>query len=84
MEALVKLQCPKCSSRLDIIETPSGGRIVSVSLLGPSVEQDATALELFQPPDAGPEVTCPACGASFDPSGPHRSIPPLNRPRKNG
>jgi DNA-directed RNA polymerase subunit RPC12/RpoP len=81
MEALVKLKCAKCSSRLDIIETPSGGRIVSVSLLGDSVEQNATALELFQPPDAGPKITCPACGRSFDPSEPHRSIPPLTRPR---
>jgi len=81
MEALVKLQCPKCKSRLDIIETPSGGRIVSVSLLGDAVEHDAAALELFQPPDSGPRITCPACGTSFDPSEPHRSIPPLNRPR---
>ena len=81
MEALVKLTCPKCSSRLDIIDTPSGGRIVAVSLLGASVEQNAAALELFQPPDAGPKITCPACGVAFDPSEPHRSIPPLNRPR---
>jgi hypothetical protein len=81
MEALVKLKCPKCSSLLDIIDTPSGGRIVSVSLLGDSVEQNAAALELFQPPDSGPMIACPACGRAFDPSEPHRSIPPLNRPR---
>jgi hypothetical protein len=81
MDAIVKLQCPKCNSRLDIIETPSGGRTVSVTLLGRSVEDDAVALELFQPPDAGPKISCPACTTSFDPSEPHRSIPPLNRPR---
>ncbi len=81
MESLVKLKCPTCSSRLDIFDTPSGGRIVSVSLLGDSVEQNAAALELFQPPDAGPKITCPACGRSFDPSEPHRSIPMFNRPR---
>jgi hypothetical protein len=81
MDAIVKLQCPRCNSRLDVIETPSGGRAVSVSLLGPSVENDAVALELFQAPDAGPRITCPACSMSFDPSEPHRSIPPLNRRR---
>jgi hypothetical protein len=68
MEALIKLKCPKCSSRLDIFDTPSGGRIVSVSLLGDSVEQNAAALELFQPPDAGPKITCPRAA--------DRSIPP--------
>jgi hypothetical protein len=81
MDAVVKLQCPRCRSRLDLIETPSGGRTVSVSLLGLSVEDDAVALELFQPPDAGPKITCPACTMSFDPSEPHRSIPPLTRRR---
>jgi len=82
MDATAKLTCPKCRSRLDIIETPSGGRTVSVSLLGDAVEHNAAALELFQPPDAGPRIVCPACRMSFDPSEPHRSIPPLNRPRQ--
>lgn len=82
MDATVKLKCPKCASRLDIIETPSGGRTVSVSLLGDAVEHSAAALEVFQPPDSGPAIKCPACSTSFDPSEPHSSIPPLNRSRE--
>ena len=74
-----KVRCPKCQSRLDVIETPSRARTISVSFLGPSVEQDAHALETFQGPDTGPEIGCPACGTAFDPSEPYRAIPPLKR-----
>ena len=78
-DPILKLQCPKCQSRLDVSETSSGARTVSVAMLGPSVEQHANALEVFQTADAGPRVTCPACSASFDSSEPHRPIPPLKR-----
>ena len=63
---VVKLQCPKCQSRLDVLETTSGGRIVAVSLLGDAVEHSAAALETFQA--AGPTLTCPitAFGGSHD------------------
>jgi DNA-directed RNA polymerase subunit RPC12/RpoP len=72
-----KTRCPRCQSRLDVFETPSGGRTVSVAFLGPTVETTATALELFIPRDSGAEIQCPACSRRFDPSGPVRSIPPL-------
>jgi DNA-directed RNA polymerase subunit RPC12/RpoP len=73
-----KVRCPNCQSRLDVLETPSGGRIVSVAYLGASVEMNAHALERFVPPDGGREVQCPACSKYFDPSGP-RLIPRLRR-----
>ena len=73
-----KVRCPNCQSRLDVLETPSGGRIVSVPYLGASVEMNAQALEVFIAPDSGLDLQCPACGRRFDPSGP-RSIPPLRR-----
>src|SRR4051812_29813294 len=73
-----RVRCPHCQSRLDVIETPSGGRTVSVFLLGASVEMDASALELFIPPDGGSELRCPACNRHFDPAAPH-TIPPLRR-----
>jgi DNA-directed RNA polymerase subunit RPC12/RpoP len=76
---IAKLQCPSCQSRLDVAETPSGGKTISVSLLGSSVEEHAQALEIFLTPAAGPRVKCPACGMSFDPSEPYRAIPPLRR-----
>jgi DNA-directed RNA polymerase subunit RPC12/RpoP len=67
----VRLRCPTCQSRLDVIETASGGRIVSVVLLGTSVEMHAHALEVFMPPNqSGLGLRCPACSTSFDPSGP--------------
>lgn len=71
------IRCPNCDSRLDVMETQSGGRIVSVIGLGHSVEQSARALELFLPPGAGPDLTCPACHGRIDTSVPHRRIPPL-------
>ena len=79
-QPMAKVQCPRCRTRLDVFETQSGGRIIAVAVLGPSVEQSAAALETFQGPDAGPEIGCPACRYRFDPSGPYRAIPPLNLP----
>ena len=77
---VAKLQCPRCQSRLDVIETASGARTIAATFLGPRVEDNAKALEIFQGPDAGPRIECPACGMAFDPSEPYRAIPPLNRP----
>jgi hypothetical protein len=74
----VRVRCPHCQSRLDVIDTASGGRTVSVFLLGPTVEVNASALELFIGPGSGLELHCPACNGSFDPSMPH-TIPPLRR-----
>jgi hypothetical protein len=73
-----KTRCPGCQSRLDVLETPSGGRTVSVAFLGVTVETSAAALEVFIPRDGGAEIRCPACDCQFDPSGPLR-IPPLKR-----
>jgi len=77
-DSVAKVQCPHCQSRLDVMETSSGARTISVVVLGPSVEHSAVALEMFEPPDSGPSITCPACSHAFDPSGP-RPIPPLRR-----
>jgi DNA-directed RNA polymerase subunit RPC12/RpoP len=79
-DAIAKVQCPRCQSRLDVFETQSGGRIVSIAVLGPTVENSAHALETFQPPAQGPSISCPACRHTFDPSGPYRAIPSLKRP----
>jgi hypothetical protein len=46
----VRVGCPRCQSRLDIFETASGGRTVSVVSLGQAVEMHAAALEVFLPP----------------------------------
>jgi len=64
-----KLTCPQCRSRLTILETHSGGRIISVAILGLSVERSARALESFMAPGAGPDLQCPACESWIDPSG---------------
>ena len=42
---IAKLRCPKCDSWLDVRETTSGARIIGVAVLGPSVEDQAQALE---------------------------------------
>jgi hypothetical protein len=63
-----KVTCPKCGSRLEVVETPSGGRIVSMVALSEGVEPKQ--LELFLAPDAGPDITCPACTVRFDPAAP--------------
>lgn len=74
-EIASKVTCPRCSTRLAVTETPSGGRSVAVLALGRSVEDTAKALERFVAPDRGPDVICPACDARFDPAA------PLVRPR---
>jgi hypothetical protein len=74
-----KVTCPKCESRLTVVETQSGGRLVAIAVLGTSVEDTAVALETFAPPGASRQIACPACRHSFDPSGPYRPIPPLSR-----
>jgi uncharacterized protein YbaR (Trm112 family) len=74
-----KVRCPKCQSRLDVAETASGAKTISVSFLGPSVEESARALERFQMPGADSFLACPACDMRFDPAEPNRTIPPLNR-----
>jgi DNA-directed RNA polymerase subunit RPC12/RpoP len=74
-----KVTCPKCESRLMVVETQSGGRLVAIAVLGTSVEDTAVALETFAPPGTGRQIACPACRHSFDPSGPYRPIPPLSR-----
>jgi hypothetical protein len=71
----VRLVCPKCRSRLDVLETASGGRTVSVMGLGDAVSSEAKALELFIGPDAGPDIRCPACDNRFDPASPFRAVP---------
>ena len=76
---LAKLRCPQCASRLEVLETSSGGRMVSVIVLGPSVERDARALERFVPPGAGPDVICPACRYRFDPAQHYRTFSPPSR-----
>ena len=75
-----RVRCPQCESRLEVIETPSGARTVSVVFLGPAVEDIAQALELFMPPGDGPELRCPACQKRFDPAEPSSAIRPLRRP----
>jgi hypothetical protein len=75
----VRLICPRCRSRLEVLETTSGGRTVSVMGLGESVSSDAKALELFLAPDAGPDIKCPACAERFDPSSPYRRFPRMPR-----
>ena len=69
---IFKLTCPRCQSRLDIVETSSGGRTTSVAGLGVSVEHSARALEHFQGPDEGPDIRCPACETMIDPAAPYR------------
>jgi DNA-directed RNA polymerase subunit RPC12/RpoP len=68
-----KLSCPRCRSRLDVLERASGGRTVSVTGLGAAVEHHALALERFQGPGAGPEIVCPACEYHIDPAAPFRA-----------
>lgn len=70
-----KLVCPKCRSRLEVLETVSGGRTVSVMGLGDAVSSAAKALELFIAPDAGPDIRCPACEHRFSPASPYRGVP---------
>jgi hypothetical protein len=66
-----RITCPMCGCRLDITETPSGGRAISVARLSTIV--DAKRLERFMPPDGDRDVICPACDAKVDPAAPYRS-----------
>jgi uncharacterized protein YbaR (Trm112 family) len=74
-----KVRCPQCASRLEVIETPSGARTVSVVFLAAAVENTAHGLESFMAPGAGPELMCPACRKRFDPAEPSSAIRPLKR-----
>jgi DNA-directed RNA polymerase subunit RPC12/RpoP len=65
-----RVTCPKCRSRLEIFETPSGGRTVSVTGVGTTIEPKA--LERFMAPDQGPDIVCPACNLQIDPAAPYR------------
>jgi uncharacterized protein YbaR (Trm112 family) len=65
-----RVTCPRCRSRLEIFETPSGGRTVSVAGIGSSLEPKA--LERFLGPDEGPDIICPACNLQLDPASPYR------------
>jgi len=65
-----RVTCPKCRSRLEIFETPSGGRTVSVLGMGTTIEPKA--LEHFMGPDEGPDIICPACNLQLDPAAPYR------------
>ena len=67
-----RLTCPTCRSRIAIIETASGGKMVSIVALGPSVESTAKALERFIAPDGGADIICPACDRHIDPSAQYR------------
>jgi hypothetical protein len=64
-----KLTCPQCDSRLAVVGTQSGARIVLVAILGFSVETIAKGLEGVVDAGAGPEIKCPACESWIDPSG---------------
>jgi DNA-directed RNA polymerase subunit RPC12/RpoP len=65
-----RVTCPRCRSRLEIFETPSGGRTVSVTGIGATIE--AKALERFMAPGEGPDIICPACNLPLDPAAPYR------------
>ena len=68
-----RLTCPKCRSRLEVFETPSGAKTVSVLVLGALVESRAKALERFIGPESGPDIVCPACDLRIDPAAPYLS-----------
>ena len=65
-----RITCPKCLCRLDVFETSSGGRTVSVAVL--SMTAEPKALERFMAPDEGPDIVCPACSVKIDPAAPYR------------
>jgi hypothetical protein len=72
-----KLRCQHCGSRLDVFDTPSGGRTVSVTGFGISVEHSAKALERFQL--TTDRLLCPACLSEVDVGAPCRSMRFLQR-----
>ena len=79
-----RVTCPKCRSRLEVFESPSGAKTVSVLALGLSVESHAKALERFIAPESGPDILCPACDLRIDPAAPYLSRltdRPFGRPK---
>ena len=68
-----KVRCSRCGSRLEVLDTASGGRTITVSGLGAAVEETALARERFFPPGAGADLSCPACDAPIDPTAPYRA-----------
>ena len=64
-----RVTCPRCRARLEILETASGGRSVSVISVG---SMEPRALERFVPPEMGPDIVCPACELQLDPAAPYR------------
>ena len=73
-----RVRCPHCSSRLDVQETVSGGRNVSVAGFGPFIGEEPKAVERFVSPDSGPDIICPACQRKVDPAGSY----PRSQPRR--
>ncbi len=67
----------ECQRRLDVFETPSGGRTISVAVVATLAEPKA--LEPFIPPGEGPILTCRACHPPIELAAPFRSR--LNRDR---
>jgi len=53
LEPIATQQCPRYRSRLEVFETTSGWRTVSVMTPGPTVEDHPWALGTFQPRDEG-------------------------------
>jgi hypothetical protein len=74
-----RVTCPRCRARLEILETASGGRSVSVISVG---TMEPRALERFIAPEAGPDVVCPACELQLDPAAPYRGER-RGQPRRN-
>jgi DNA-directed RNA polymerase subunit RPC12/RpoP len=73
-----RIRCDVCHSRLDVLETPSGGRTISVVGLGASVEANPAALERFDF-GASHEIVCPACNRRIDLNAPYRAMRSLRR-----
>jgi len=76
--APARIRCESCHSRLDVLETPSGGRTISVVGLGSSVEANPAALERFDF-GASHEIVCPACNHRIDLNAPYRAMRSLRR-----
>lgn len=75
----VLLTCPTCQSRIAIIETENGGKMVSIVGLGESVGTAVKARERVIAPDGGADVICPACDRHIDPSAQYRMHEPVTR-----
>ena len=66
------VRCAQCDSRLEVLDTASGGHTITVTGLGAAIEETALARERFFPPGAGADLYCPACDALIDPTTPYR------------